>query len=272
MVWAPAPRFADLAAEAPPGWFARVGRPDGSEYLRWTDLFEFLISPDGSRIEGRALEKASDESFQTYLLAQVLSFALLKKGVEPLHATTVVVNERAIAFAAMPGRGKSTLGAALLGAGARMLTDDALVLQPSDEGYMAQPSVPRIKLFPATARVLLGADASGVAMNEDTPKMIIPLDEARFCDEPMPLQTIYVLADTSRAEKVWTRRMSARRAFVALTRHTFNSVVVDEGRLRQQFAFATDVASAVPVKALSYPRGLDELPAVCDAILEDTTA
>ncbi len=252
-----------------PGWFARVAGADGSEYLRWTDLFEFLISPDGTRIEGRPLAKASDESFQTYLLAQVLSFALLKQGAEPLHATTVVVDGRAIAFAAMPGRGKSTLGAALLKAGARLLTDDALVLQRSGEGCVAQPSVPRIKLFPEVAKALLGADATGMPMNEETPKMIIPLGEARFCDRPVPLRTIYVLADTLRAGKVWIRRMSARRAFVALTRHTFNPVVVDEGRLRQQFAFATDVASVVPVKALSYPRGLDELPAVCDAILAD---
>jgi len=56
-------------------WFHRMALPDGSDYLCWAGLFEFLISPDGKRIAYRALKYASQETFQTYLVSQALSFA-----------------------------------------------------------------------------------------------------------------------------------------------------------------------------------------------------
>src|SRR5947207_7154887 len=55
---------------------------DGSTYLRWKGLSEFLVSADGNRITCLPLNQVSSESVHTYLLAQVLSFALLKKAIE----------------------------------------------------------------------------------------------------------------------------------------------------------------------------------------------
>ena len=98
----------ELAAE---DWFHRIALPDGSDYLRWTGLFEFLVSPDGRRIAYCALKHASQETLQTYLVSQALSFALLKQGIEPLHATVVMIGEQAIAFLGDCGYGKSSLGA-----------------------------------------------------------------------------------------------------------------------------------------------------------------
>src|SRR5437660_7239942 len=72
-----APCFAQARGLAPAsrngGWFQRTHLPDGSMYLQWCGLFEFLISADGRRVQGRPLQKASLEAFQTYLLGQVLS-------------------------------------------------------------------------------------------------------------------------------------------------------------------------------------------------------
>ena len=108
-------------------WFHRITLPDGSDYLRWTGLFEFLVSPDGRRIAYHALKHASQETFQTYLVSQALSFALIKQGLEPLHATVVVIGEQAVALLGTCGLGKSSLGTAFLQIGCRLLTDDLLV-------------------------------------------------------------------------------------------------------------------------------------------------
>ena len=43
---------------------------DGSTYVRWEGVGEFLISPDGRRITGRQCAEAHEESFQVYLLGQ----------------------------------------------------------------------------------------------------------------------------------------------------------------------------------------------------------
>ncbi len=61
-------------------WFQHARLSDGSVYLEWSGLFEFLVSADGRQIACRELNGASPESFQTYLVGQVLSFALLKQG------------------------------------------------------------------------------------------------------------------------------------------------------------------------------------------------
>jgi hypothetical protein len=68
------------------------------------------------------------------------------------------------------------------------------------------------------------------------------------------------------------RSLSPRRAFVELTRNTFNACVLDAARLARQFDLAARVAATVPVKTLTYPRGLDRLAAVRAAIEADVSA
>jgi hypothetical protein len=56
---------------------------------------------------------------------------------------------------------------------------------------------------------------------------------------------------------------------MALVKNTFNSRVVHPARLERQFKQMTRLASVVPVKELSYPRVLADLPKLRDAILAD---
>jgi hypothetical protein len=98
--------------------------PGGWSYARYEELFDFLISPSGDHIFYRMLVEVPLESFQTYALGRVFSFALVKKGYEPLHAATVVVNQRAVAFMGASAFGKSSLAACFVAAGYPLLTDD----------------------------------------------------------------------------------------------------------------------------------------------------
>lgn len=256
------------------GWFHCARLPDRSTYLRWSELFEFLVSVDGRRIAFRELDGASQESFQTYLLGQVLSFALLKWGIEPLHATTVVIDGEAVAFLGDCGYGKSSLGAAFIQAGHRLLTDDLLVLRQKGNGFVAYPGPARIKLFPKIAKRLLGERMNGTPMNNRTSKLVIPLDEKETVPTrgAFPLKAIYVLTAPhagSRSQRISIRRLSRRRAFLALLQNTFNATVVEPERLKRQFVLATQFAARVPVKSLSYPRSLARLPAVREAVWTD---
>jgi hypothetical protein len=61
--------------------------------------------------------------------------------------------------------------------------------------------------------------------------------------------------------------MSEREAFVALIGNTFNTVLADAARLRQQIVETTCLLKAVPVKKLYYPRVLAKLADVREAIL-----
>ncbi len=272
--------FAQACREArakadPTGWFCHRQLGDGSDYLRWNGLFEFLVSADGRRIACFPSNGNSRETFQTYLVSQVLSFALLKQGIEPLHATVVVRDGRAVAFLGDCGSGKSSLGAAFLRAGHRLLTDDLLVIREHDEsgqGFLAYPGPPRIKLFPKIAASLFSNRFTGVPLNPRTRKQVIPLNPFQSSHGPVPLRAMYVLRPPSRrrhSNRITIRRLSQPRAMLQLITHTFNRMIVDPGRLSRQFDQAGRLTRTIPIKSLSYPRTLSRLQAVLEAIQSD---
>ena len=260
----------------PPAW-CRYGRTDaGDFYLFWSGLFSFLISADGHDVRYRRVGDVPTESLVTYLLGQVLSFPLLRFGFEPIHATAVVVDGEAIALVGDCGYGKSTLAAALAARGLPILTDDLLVLEWRDRGWIAYPGIPRLKLFPSVARRLLGSHVRGVPMNGRTSKLVVPLANGQCVTRPVPLRAVYVLpGPEDRPQRAaWTgvEPMAGADAFLEVIRAAFNLQVTEKPRLASQFAFAERVAATVPIRRLHYRRSLAALPAVCTAILSDAAA
>jgi hypothetical protein len=49
-------------------------------YRRWTDLFEFLVTPDARQIQARTLSHVEDEAMLAYLLVDALSFSMVRLG------------------------------------------------------------------------------------------------------------------------------------------------------------------------------------------------
>ena len=267
----------DVASEAAamqsaPGWYKVAHLHDGSTFLHFPGLFNFHVSADGRQVLANRLTDSDDEVFETYLLAFALSYALLELGIEQLHATCVLINGSAAGFMGESTHGKSTLAGAFVGTGYRLITDDISVLRLRSDGFHVSPGLPRIKLFPEVAQFVLGNRARGKPMNPHTEKMVIPLKPHQFHREETPLKTLYVLAyPWIRVDEraVQIRPFSNQNAFVALCKASFNSNTSKPERLKRQFLFATQVASAVPVKLLSYRNGMDSLDLVRDAVLSD---
>lgn len=246
---------------------------DGWFYVRWAQLFEFLISSDGRQILYHRLEAGSTESFSVYLLGQVLSFCLLAFGIEPLHGTAVAVDGQAVTFLGNCGYGKSTLGAAMLSRGYPILTDDVVALESLNEGWGVHPGVPRIKLFPRVARRVLRSGWRGTAMNPGTSKLVLPLASDQTVRRTLQLKTIYVLSDpateTVEPAQPVIDQLPLREAFFEIIRAAFNLMVLERERFANQFQFAIRLTAAVPVKRLRFRRQWSALPSVCDAVLAD---
>jgi hypothetical protein len=252
-------------------WYRYAVLHDGSSYVRWENVGEFLVTGDGRRIICRRLEGSSAESFQVYMLGQALSFALVKQRFEPLHATAVVVNDQAVAFLGSNAFGKSTLAACFLEAGYRLLTDDLLILQESCGRILAYPGPPRLKLFPSIAGRFLGT-SGGAKLNPGTGKMILPIEPRRSCAHPVPLKVIYSLArprDACRQQDVSVQTLFPRDAFIELVKGTFNRRLTGPKRLERQFGLMTRLTDLIPVKRLVYPRIIDRLREVRDIVLDD---
>jgi hypothetical protein len=240
---------------------------DGAARLCWKEHFEFVVSADGHRVLWCRLADVPDEVLTTYLLGQVLSFCLLSRGIEPLHATCVAVDGQGVAFLGDSGHGKSTIAGALLGRGYPLVSDDVLIIEFRGNAAYAHPSVPRIKLMPQSADAVFQGRRA-IPMNSFTPKMIFPLQASQCVSQMVPLRAAYVLAGNSH-ESIRIRRVRGAASLLELVRNSFNVAVLTPSRLKQQFIFANRLLGAVGVKQLSYPKQLDRLPEVIDAVLAD---
>ena len=246
---------------------------DGSAHVAWKEHFEFVVLAGAEQVLWRKLQEVPNEVFFTYFLGQVLSYCLLARGVEPLHATAMVVNGQAIAFLGDSGAGKSTLAATFLQKGYTLLTDDVLALEFREGRIWVRPGIARVKLNPDSADAVFAGRRS-IPMNSFTSKMIFPLNHSQHGSREFPLRALYVLPQRPGKSRITTqritvRRVSGRASFLPIVQNTFNDTVLHPDRLKQQFAFAARLANLVPIKRLSYPRRLEMLSAVADAILAD---
>jgi hypothetical protein len=244
---------------------------DNSVFLVWPERYEFIISADGHRITAYDFGKSREDDLEILLLGPVMSFALLKLGVEQIHATAVVVNDEAVAFLGESTYGKSTLAAAFIYAGFRLLTDDLLVLSLEDNRIWAQSGPQRIKLFPEAAQKVLGKYSDDIGRNSRSSKLLIPLEAAHSQLTAVPLRCIYVLNSPGLVapRRVNLRRLSQKDACIGLLHNNYNTVLRSRDCVAKPFNLATAVASRVPVKRVRYPRNFASLPRVREAILAD---
>lgn len=241
---------------------------DETAHVYWRDHFEFVVSSDGRRVLWRKLHDVPDEVFLTYFTGQVLSYCLLMRGIESLHATAIVIDGEAVAFLGDSGDGKSTLAASFLSRGYSLLTDDVLVFEFHKDRVLTHSSVASIKLTPESADAMFNGRRA-IPMNSFTSKMIFPLQASQHVRDLVRLRVIYVLPGPSYDSKIAVRRLLGRASFLPLIQNTFNNVILGRSRIQQQFAFAERLVRLVPIKQLSYPKGLDLIPRVADKILAD---
>jgi hypothetical protein len=265
---------AALGGRAMPDEFrAYLRLPDGASYARWMTVGEYIVSADGRRIACRRFDQATDASFHVYLLGQALSFALVKLGLEPLHATAVVIEGHAVAFLGSSHFGKSTLAASFAAAGHQLLTDDVLVLRPSAQGRMvAFPGPPRIKLYSDVARKLLPRAAAGVPMHGQVPKLILALDRNACCSSPTPIAALYILGnarDAFRGQACRIDALSTSERFVHLLANTINDSIVDGPRLQRHFKATVTFLNSIPVRRLVYRRDFRKLSEVRAVVCAD---
>jgi hypothetical protein len=263
-------RSALLDSDLSNGWYDHAVLSDGSVFVRWPGYCEFVVSADGRAVACGLIEEATAEWFQTYLLGVVLSFALLKQGHEPLHATVVIVDGKGVAFFGNSGYGKSTLAASFLHAGHTVLTDDLLMIREVDGVLCGFPGPSRIKLFPHIARRFQPDKITYEPIDPDSEKLILPLDRHEVHGRPVPMHRFFVL-DEPEDEGVGLsiQTLSAREAFVAVVGATFNARVRGADRLQRQFVAAREWSARVPVRRLVYPRSLPMLDQVRAAVIAD---
>lgn len=238
---------------------------DGSTHVSWSDLFDFIVSNDGSRIDVHAETRWHHEPVYTYLLSQVVSVALLNKGVESYHGSAVAHAGRATVLLGNCGHGKSTLTAALVREGAKLITDDLVVLKQNAGKYFVSPGAFRLKLDRATADTL-GVDWPSVPMNDGSGKHVFQVDDAQCAGFEVPLAQIIVLQPNGEVDEPLFEPLPLSEATRELLVATFNPLQADPPRLQRLLLQARTIAIAVPVLRLHAPRSLERITELVAAV------
>lgn len=249
---------------------------DGAVYIRFFQFFRFWVSPNGRRIlyekiPSQKSQKAPSLSPLIFLQTNVFSFSLLKLGVEAFHASSVALGDKAVAFLGESGYGKSTLAASFLRKGFPLLTDDVLAIREKDGRFFTSPGAAQIKLWPQTAKKILGRSPAGGTMSPVAKKIILPLQRKTMGGSACEVKLLYVL--WPRFEKgspaIRIRKLKPQDGVMALIKSSHNLVLQDSRRLSNQVIFASKLAKNVPIRALSFPMDLKKIPAVRDLVLRD---
>ncbi len=245
--------------------------PDGPFHLQYSDATTFLLAEDGSRLDAWWPPTSTLEDTLCYL-GPVLGISLRLRGVLCLHASAVACGDGAFAVAGGAGLGKSTAAAAFARRGLGVLTDDLLALQESSEGFLVEPGLPRVQLWPESVEALWG--------RPDALPQIVPNWEKRyldlaapgysFCAEPRRLAAIYVLSrrgadvDALRIEK-----LHGAGAAVALVAQTYANYLLTPEMKAAELCALGRLAGKVELRTVVAPDDRSRIDEVCDAILDD---
>jgi len=258
-----------VEARRPEPWFTALTLDDGSMYVRWGELGEVMVAPDGSQVTHRPLAAGDERVFERFLFGQALSFALVRQGFEPLHAAVIAIDGAAVALVGDCTFGKSTLAAAFVKAGYRLLTDDLLLIDRRGGQFLACPGTGRLKLQADSASAFLG-QRDGIPLHAASTKQTFQLAATEVQRTPLPLCQMLMLPDPAErdtARAIDISRLPRAAACHRLLKNSFNVEILDANRVARQFAFAADLASGVDAYAIRYPPGLDRVAAVRHALI-----
>lgn len=174
---------------------------DARMVIETSDAGWFRISPDEKLVEVPPDADPVTREVRLLTTPMLLLAAIDQKT--SLHASCVEVEGKAVAISAPGGSGKTTLAAALVGRGHRLMAEDVTILR-EDGQVLAGPDL--LRLRPDIAPRLLG-DSDFTVVHENEERVMVTTGTPSF--EPVPLAAVVLLK--SATEQSVRRRDDPRR-------------------------------------------------------------
>jgi hypothetical protein len=171
----------------------------------------------------------------------------------PLHACTVLFNDKCLVFAGISGAGKSTIAAALIRQGGTLIADDISVISFAGNSPAVCPAFPYIKIW-EDSLVHLGLSAAGLEpVRGELKKYYLPVDQ--FSRDHTAIDQIFILASHNKPE-IGIKPLQGVDKFRALKKHTYLFWGIPKTGLEQNhFLLANQLAGQVPFSTLIRPNG-----------------
>jgi hypothetical protein len=191
----------------------------------------------------------------------LLAFAA--RGDVPLHAAAVEVDGEAVLLAAPGAFGKTTLAAAFVGAGHRLLAEDLACVRTTERAAIV-PGPAMLRLRHDVADALHPPDA--VVVGEDAERVHLAVAPAARGDcAPVPLRAIVLLDPTEQDASLHAADGAAAiRDLLALSFR-----LPTANALERSFSELARIVRGSRVWRLSLPHRLDQLERTVETIVDD---
>jgi hypothetical protein len=241
-------------------------RTDTGYLLRFPGLADFNVSADGTAVVAHPAEGGDPATVEHLFVNQLVPLALSRQGRPTFHASVVTVPGGAVAFLGKTGMGKSTLAASFALNEAAFLTDDALLVEETDNGCLALPSHASLRLWQDSARTLVGENGLLAERISYSSKARLLAGEAlAFSNESQRLLAAFLLERNGSSE-VAIRSLTGSERHMAWLGNSFLLDIEDSELLARHFDWTHRIAGKVPTFALDYPRDYGMLAEVRDAV------
>lgn len=251
--------------------FHRPGRHKLRFFHPAGGFLEFVVSADAIDAFVPATIPRGDAV--SFLIGPVLAIVCRMRQIPCLHASVLMVDDRAFALMGDKGVGKSTTAAMLHTLGARLVTDDVAVMHRGRDGRLfVQPGYPYMRLTPeASAMCDQRFSLDNVVLSTGA-KCYIPAYSADGASEfptgPVPLERVYLLSSRN-ATSCGIDTIDRPRALRELNRNAYVRYVTDDKIRKKDFELFASLARSGSVRATTRPDDLTTLEAFCKQLLQE---
>lgn len=231
---------------------------NGDEVLLRVDKVARYRIARGCEISIDPYPGVSEQAIRLFLLGSALGALCHQRGLLPLHANAIVVNQSAIAIAGNSGVGKSTLAAYFQTRGYQVLCDDVCVVSFGEDGRpLAWPGLPRLRLLRDAAEIF-GHDSQKLERAIDgSDKYHLPMATVA-AKSPFPLARVYVLSDLAIGAEAKIVPLTGLRAVQAIIANTYRMKYLRlMGLTKVNFMQAASLARHAQIFEVPRRRGYD---------------
>ncbi len=267
-----------------PAWFHHWETPEGDVsiscaklhdfyLLRFPELVDFVVSLPGDTVTYFPQAEVPPESIRHLLLDQVIPRILGQKGQLILHAAAVMMAEgQAIAFLGDSGWGKSTIASSFYKHGARLITDDCLLVETGANSIYCTPNYYGLRLFNDSAKAIFSKQYSfsDVSHYSQKKRVVLCGDEVKDTPSQVKLDAIFLLSDPTQQilpKKVTIKPVRGASEMMELIKQMFVLDVTDKKLVARQFEnVGKFITGDLAIYRLDYPRDHSSLPIVRNAV------
>ena len=232
------------------------GTYNGREVLLDYPVGRFLLRA-GNEILMDLAPTSDNDDVRGHLLGAVFGALCHQRGITPLHASAIDMEDGCVAFVGASGAGKSTVVAALARRGHEIIADDECFLQLDSHGDLrAWPGIARIRLWEDARAALDLHDPRIEREMQGRNKYILPVRAPRNPIQSRPLRRVYQLHRAANGDAEVTRLYGAD-AFEVLMQNVYPpGIAARLGYQSHVFNTCTTAVRGVPVFRFSRPWDL----------------